>query len=345
MGNPATILFIASLTFAFLQGCTADFDKDSSWDTEEGDPYWESASDNEDDSDPFMDTHPKDDTETVDERTDTECSEQNDQAKSNFYPDCDGDGFFSYTPVRACDEPGADAFFNCQDGGSPKGGWSETPGDDCDDEDALLHAPECGMTTDVFTPDGKTLAIFELNGDVQDSSGNGRHATFIGGAFVDTTFGQGLKMNGDPQGFSWNFATLIKSPFTIEMVLIPENMSNYEKLFSPNDKGDEGWYYYERGFEAWPNGKKGSGFKTNTRHYLAIVSETKGSISIYSNSVLIGKTSTSFSEPPAKAIFFRDDQVTGRSEFFKGVAEAVRISNAARSASEIAAIQNLLEAG
>lgn len=211
-----------------------------------------------------------------------------------------------------------------------------------DSEDDQSSDSSSDPITNVFTTDDNVLAVFELNGDVKDTSGNGRHGLLIGGAFVETAFGKGLKMGGDPQGFSWGESQLIKTPFTIEMVLIPSDMSDYEKLFGFNDGLDNGWYYLERAFKAWPNGRIGSGFEPNTRHYLAMVSSAENTINVYLNGKSIGTTSASFTGSLDQAIFFRDDTATKRSEFFKGVADAVRISSVARSLEEIQQVQALL---
>src|SRR5690348_903334 len=58
--------------------------------------------------------------------------------------------------------------------------------------DAPADAPE----TNVFTIDANVLALFELNGDLKDTSGNGRDATLIGGTFVPTSWGMGFKTPG-----------------------------------------------------------------------------------------------------------------------------------------------------
>ena len=164
-----------------------------------------------------------------------------------------------------------------------------------------------------------------------------------GGTWVETEFGEGLRMNGDPQGFTWGYAGLITHPYTIEMVFVPWDMSDYEKLFGFDSNLDNGWYLDNYAFEAWPHGSVGSGFTRNTRHYLAIVSTSSTNINVYLNGNYLGSLSASFTAPPGAAIFFRDDTATGRSEYFSGVAEAVRISNTARSVSEMDAIQTRLD--
>lgn len=67
----------------------------------------------------------------------TDCNDENESVSSNgiFYPDCDGDGVFSNLPTKACGPIGADLAFNCLDGTNPEGGWSQAPGNDCNDED------------------------------------------------------------------------------------------------------------------------------------------------------------------------------------------------------------------
>ncbi len=65
-----------------------------------------------------------------------------------FYPDCDGDGHFPSNAVYACGVAEADLYPMCNDSQPPDGGWSLTPDDDCNDEDAAWYAwqdwyPDC----------------------------------------------------------------------------------------------------------------------------------------------------------------------------------------------------------
>ena len=65
-----------------------------------------------------------------------------------WYPDCDGDGYYSYIGIVACDEAQANALSPCGDGQAPDGGWSNMMGNDCDDEDAgefpgQMWYPDC----------------------------------------------------------------------------------------------------------------------------------------------------------------------------------------------------------
>jgi hypothetical protein len=55
----------------------------------------------------------------------------------DWYPDCDGDGYFSDVALTACSLDEVNAMSPCGDGLPPDGGWSNSPGDDadCDDED------------------------------------------------------------------------------------------------------------------------------------------------------------------------------------------------------------------
>lgn len=80
--------------------------------------------------------------------TKAECSEDNPDTQKEFFPDCDGDGVFDSVATMACDIGGANAAFDCLDGGAPDGGWSLTPGTDCNDEDATVSSnglfyPDC----------------------------------------------------------------------------------------------------------------------------------------------------------------------------------------------------------
>lgn len=199
-----------------------------------------------------------------------------------------------------------------------------------------------------FPNDAHTLALLPLNGDTQDQSGNNRHATLISGTFVPTALGQGLQITGTSagggQGFQWSaYANLLVHPYSVEMIVTPQETSSFRKLFSFADNNDSGWYYHSNGLRAYPNGLLGQGqAQPNVRHYIAFVSKDNENIEIYLQGVSIGTTNSSFTAPPSQAIFFNDDLGTGRGEQLAGVVEEVRISNSSRTAAEIQAIQNTL---
>ena len=56
-----------------------------------------------------------------------------------WHADCDGDGIFNNTTFIACDEAEANTYLPCLDGNPPVGGWSHTPGNDCNDEAAGVN--------------------------------------------------------------------------------------------------------------------------------------------------------------------------------------------------------------
>ncbi len=100
-----------------------------------------------------------------------DCNDEDNTASAAqaFYPDCDGDGVFDATPTNACGTAGADAAFDCVDGFDPDGGWSTTPGTDCNDEDATAIAltdfyPDCDNDT-VFSPAAVTNVCGEQGAD------------------------------------------------------------------------------------------------------------------------------------------------------------------------------------
>ncbi|MGE0869406.1 MAG: LamG-like jellyroll fold domain-containing protein [Kofleriaceae bacterium] len=206
---------------------------------------------------------------------------------------------------------------------------------------------DCGMVCNtacltVFEPDANTLALLELNGDVSDSSGNARDATLIGGTFESTSWGMGLALPGtQPQGFQWtDHAGLLAHPYTVEMVVTPTDTACFQKLFGAKNNMDAGWYYCDK-FDAYPNEAIGPSLVANERHYFAIVSRSATEIDVYVNGAFIGSTDASFSAPPMAAIFFRDDTHTD-DENLTGVVDAVRISNIARSESEIESVADRL---
>ncbi len=197
----------------------------------------------------------------------------------------------------------------------------------------------------IMPSDEHTLALFALDGNVQDTSGHGRDAVLISGTFTSTLMGQGLQLSGqsdgDGQSFHWNaYADLLVHPYTVEMIVTPEDTQNYRKLFSLDDSLDAGWYYRSQGLTAYPHERLGEGQALpNEQHYLAFVSLDNATIEIYLQGVSIGTTEASFTAPAAQAIFFNDDTGTGRGEQLTGVVEEVRISDVSRTAVEIQAIQ------
>jgi hypothetical protein len=238
----------------------------------------------------------------------------------------------------------------------------------------------CNVACDnVFEADGTTLALFELNGDLSDSSGNGRDATFVQvlpdagvdagdptSRFVDTEWGQGLSFvdtdnavpDVTPFGFEWNqYANLLGESFTIEMVIVPTASDCYQRLFAFLDQEDDGWYLCD-GISSYfgsaqslalPLADGGPAEVTlNERHYLAFsvysgpsmdASSTQSLLDVYLDGTLLGTVGASFVAPPDDAIFFEDFS-TG--EQFDGVVDAVRISSGTRSAAEIQAVWDKL---
>lgn len=198
----------------------------------------------------------------------------------------------------------------------------------------------------IFPPDdANVLARFPFNGNVEDASGNERHGTLIGGQFVTSRLGQGLLVGqADSNGMDWSqYAGLLVHPYTIEMVLTPEETRNWRKLFGFSDTADNGWYYKNQGIQAYPHAVLGTDqLLPRQRHYLAFVSTAPNQIDVYFQGTLLGSTNASFTAPPEQALFFRDDVNTGRREQLVGVIDTLRISATTRTAEEIAAVEQNL---
>ncbi|MEM7534184.1 MAG: Ig-like domain-containing protein [Chloroflexota bacterium] len=197
-----------------------------------------------------------------------------------------------------------------------------------------------------FDVDEHVLALFNFadsdDDTVTDSSGHNRHATLIGGTYVEGRLGPGLRVEpSDLVGVDWSaYAELLTPPYTIEMLLTPEGTSSYAKLFSFDDGSDHGWYYRNRGIVSYPHSSIGFGqVLPDTLHYIAFVSSTEGTMDVYYQGALLGSTPSGFSSAPIDAIFFRDDTSTGRGEQVTAVVEALRISSVARGAEEITLAQ------
>lgn len=277
-------------------------------------------------------------------------------------PDASSDAAVDAAPDAALDSgPGP-----CEDGVQGSGEL----GVDC--------GSACSVACDnVFEPDGTTLALFELNGDFSDSSGNGRDAEPIlafsdAGAdagdpadrWVDTEWGQGLSfpetsdLVAHAWGFDWSqYANLIDETFTIEMVFVTTTNDCYQRLFMFERGNDDGWYICES-FSPYLSGSQtvyqpfsdgGSGnLVLDVRHYLAMAvhpgptqdaSSTQSQVDVYIDGALAGTVGSSFLGSPTDAIFFED---LDTDEQFNGVVDSVRISNGNRSPAEIAAVWDKL---
>lgn len=209
-----------------------------------------------------------------------------------------------------------------------------------------VHAGAPAPSNETLPSTADTLALFEFNGDTLDASGADRHATLIGGSYVSTRYGMGLRVAPEmvddsvvPMGIDWSsFAGLLVHPYTVEVLFTPAEQIGYGKLFSNDDTSDSGWYTVDAGFEAYPGGSPlATGeIRPHQLNHLAIVSTAADEIAVYLNGQPIGTSTKGFSGPPAQAIFFRDDSATGRSEQLAATIEVLRISDVAFSPSVIA---------
>lgn len=193
----------------------------------------------------------------------------------------------------------------------------------------------------VLPLDDKVVALLEFDGSAADSSDHGRAATLIGGAYVETDLGMGLRVPATgAAGIDWtDHVSLLSAPYTVEIILTPSETTPWGKLFGFDDSDDNGWYYKNGGIQSYPHQVLGEGsLPAGHRHYLAFVVRADDVMTVYAQGAKIGETSPGFASPPVQALFFRDDAATGRREQLEAVIDALRISNVARSAEEIMAI-------
>lgn len=249
-------------------------------------------------------------------------------------------------------------------------GTAEDGGDVMEDStpprDAALADGELTDTAPLMDPDAAppadddvfpsglagVLARYELNGNVDDASGNERVMQRLGGVFMRTAFGQGLMVNDASHGLDWSeHATLLSHPFSIEMVFTPMEVpgQSYAKIFDTNGMTEAGWYLQSEGFRNWPVENEpliGRRSITNgQRAYLAFVSTEDNAMHVYIN----GEKQTEQpigarfeNTPPGQALFFKDDGNVSENEHPHALIEALRISSVNRSAEEIAEVQNRL---
>lgn len=231
-----------------------------------------------------------------------------------------------------------------EDGPAPDAAATCTNGVRDPDELDIDCGGTCAACTDVFAVDADVLAVFELAGNTEDTSGNDRHAELIGGSFEPTSWGQGLALPGaTSQGLVWPHASLLVHPYTIEMVVTAGAVTGYRKLFGGRDNSDLGWYFRTR-FLSYDSSPIGPSLEANRRYYLAFVTTSTTAMTVYLDGVAIGSTPTHLANPPGAAILFRDDTATNRQEALTGVVEAIRISRGSRSETEITAVADRLAA-
>ena len=192
----------------------------------------------------------------------------------------------------------------------------------------------------MFSIDDAVLATFDFEGSLQDGSGAGRHAKIIGGMFVDGVFGQALAVTAGarPMGIDWSaHAGLLTPPYTVEMVLTPQDTAHWSKLFGGDDANDHGLYYKSEGVQLYPSEPLARGrARPGVLHYIALVVGSDGLATVYLQGERIGEVAAPSLASPTQALFFRDDEATGRAEQLTAVIEALRISRGARDATEIA---------
>jgi hypothetical protein len=219
---------------------------------------------------------------------------------------------------------------------------------------AVLLGTAAGAQEDAFPlDDAATLARIEFNGDLEDESGAGHPATLMSGTFTASDHGSALVLDRpapstDPIGFDWSdWASLLTPPFTIELVLTDLSSTNgYRKILGPDDAADTGWYFTGAEFRSYPYSSPAplEGLPKGVPFYLALVvraGDPQPTVEVWSGGTKLG-SAPSFAAPPTDAIFFRDDSVTGRAEQFEGEIDALRISSAARTSSEIRLQQSYL---
>jgi hypothetical protein len=197
---------------------------------------------------------------------------------------------------------------------------------------------------DVFFPsDPATLAIFEFNGDVLDSSGNDRHATLLdpGATYAASTYGQGLvlpRIDGQAQGIDWStYAALLTPPYTVEVLVHPTSLVSWNRLFTHDDQDDNGLYYFNGGLQNFPDAPLvGDPLVADTLHCLAWSAPTTpaNTLDLYLDGEYLGQVGRSYSVP-TQAWFFMDDLAVPN-ENILGHVDAMRISSVARTGTELA---------
>ncbi len=196
------------------------------------------------------------------------------------------------------------------------------------------------------------LARHELNGNIDDSSGNGRDLILMDGNFVATDFGRGLEVGNPAHGLNWTaHANLLRHPYTIEMVFTFEEQAgqSFAKIFDTDSSSEDGWYIQADGFRNWPSDNDpivGRGLiASGEQTYLAVVSTSPSDINVYINGVRASErpVGARFDAPPTEVILFRDDGDVSAGEEPHAIIDAIRISSTNRTDAEIAAVQARLD--
>lgn len=208
-------------------------------------------------------------------------------------------------------------------------------------------------STNFFPVDENTLAIFEFNGNVQDSSGNNRHATLLNASstYSTSTFGQGLVLPNQSnvyQGIQWNaYKSLLVAPYTVEVLVFPEDVEDYARLFTHDTLDDDGLYYYQGTLINYPDdGLSGVSLASSTLHCLAWAAPASpaNKLNLYLDGDYLGQVNRAYDEPSI-AHFFMDNTENAPNENILGYVDAMRISNVVRTNAELASVCAASNAG
>jgi hypothetical protein len=216
-------------------------------------------------------------------------------------------------------------------------------------------APAAAADGDFFPSDDDTLAIFEFSGSVLDSSGNGRNATLLDPAstFIPSAYGSALVLpgvgSGQLQGFDWSaYASLLVPPYTVEVLLYPENLDSWNRLFTNDPTSDDGLYYLNGALQNYPDAPlAGSELPAQSVHCLAWSAPLTPDnvLDLYIDGEYLGQVGRAY-DVPSVAWFLVDNTTgSGTGENLDGSVDAMRISSVARTGAELAATCEAAGAG
>ena len=207
--------------------------------------------------------------------------------------------------------------------------------------------PATAADGDFFPSDDDTLAIFEFSGTVLDSSGNGRHATLLDptATFVPSEYGTALVLpgvgSGQLQGFDWSaYASLLVPPYTVEVLVYPENLDSWNRLFTNDPASDNGLYYFNGALQNYPDEPlAGSELPAQSVHCLAwsAPAAPENVLDLYIDGEYLGQVGRGYDVPTVAWFLVDNTSGSGTGENLDGTVDAMRISSVARTGAELAA--------
>ena len=205
----------------------------------------------------------------------------------------------------------------------------------------------------VFEQSENVLTQLEMNGSLDDASGQNRPGHLVGRPtmrFVDSDFGQALLVEGGNDAFDWtyNHASGLRAPWTVELVFtITRFPGNWCKILGHDPDSEQGIWLKgtePKNVSVWPDGNRSEFVWRFDEHewldqvtYLAFASPMPDQLIVYLNGRRLDRASPSSDglDMPNQVFSFFQRTRSPENNNVTALIDAVRISSVARTDEEI----------